>query len=61
MDLGTPPRKFKITLESNPLKSIILVRRLARLAVLGRSEESAPAGSGSVEGGAGGNDNAFQY
>ena len=29
MGLGIPPIKFKIMLESNPLKSRILVRRLA--------------------------------
>ena len=29
MGMGIPPHKFKIMLESNPLKSRILVRRLA--------------------------------
>ena len=29
MDLGIPPLRFKILLESNPLKSRVLVRRLA--------------------------------
>ena len=29
MDLGIPPLKFEIVVESNPLKSRILARRLA--------------------------------
>ena len=35
MGLGIPPLRIKIMLESNPLKSIMLVRRLA--VVLGKS------------------------
>ena len=31
MDMGIPPLKFKILLESNSLKSIILVRILAAI------------------------------
>ena len=34
MDMRIPPLDIKIMLESNPLKSIMLVRRLAVLSIL---------------------------
>ena len=42
MGLGIPPLRSKILLESNPLKSGILVRRLAHRATRGRGLLAAP-------------------
>ena len=44
MGLGIPPLEIQITLESNPLKSRILVRRLAVLSLVRSSRGSVSEG-----------------